>query len=79
MIETVEDWDQGFSEWAREQKPHKHSWHRWFAWYPVPTGEGYAWLTTIERRYHTSLMQEAWECRRINSDKSAAFLTWSWF
>jgi len=32
-------------------------WHRWFAWYPVPTAiDGklhYAWLQSVERKWGT--------------------------
>jgi hypothetical protein len=35
------------------------SWHRWFAWYPVPTAvDGklhYAWLQRVERKWGTGI------------------------
>lgn len=24
-------------------------WHRWFAWHPVPTPDGWRWLCVVER------------------------------
>lgn len=27
------------------------AWHRWFAWFPVCTGDCTVWLQFVERRY----------------------------
>jgi hypothetical protein len=68
-----------FGKEAAAKNPAKHSWHQWFAWFPVPTGSGLAWFTTVERKYHTSFFSEAWEYRRIGEISSAYRCTWSFY
>ena len=28
---------------------HQQEWHKWFAWYPVFTGDSYVWLDYVNR------------------------------
>ena len=27
-------------------------WHRWFAWFPIQTPQGWRWLRTVKRRWY---------------------------
>lgn len=38
-------------------------WYRWFAWHPVCFDGGWAWLSTIERRYEYQVIYAYWEYR----------------
>lgn len=31
----------------------RYKWHRWFAWYPITSGNYLYWLCYMERRYVT--------------------------
>jgi hypothetical protein len=45
------------------ETPRALHYHRWFAWYPVAFGPHIAWLSKIERRWHS--IDQCWYFRRI--------------
>jgi hypothetical protein len=58
----------------RTCKRSSHTWHPWFAWYPIridldqaPDSDCYCWYTVwwehIERRWHSSQLDGWWEYR----------------
>lgn len=71
----------GFSEWYRSMSKHPEhwDWHEWFAWHPVRTARGIAFLGRVQRKKFASFFAEGWVYREIGQTEESSKVTWCFY